>query len=669
MRSPTTSKLPAFLAALALLFAARALQCGANLADVAAFELFVAAWVVLPGCAFYARWRESEEDGLAFFGMACATGYALQALGYTLFKVLGIPGAFALWPLLGLPWIVALVRGRRAAVRAELPSWGQLALLLLVLGFALERVEVEPGSAWFTRAVLDPLFHLANTLEFRQHWPLTDPRVASLPLNYHFLGYTTAAGANQVLGIPVAELALRTGSLLAPLLCLLQVWNCARAYCGRASAGIVATLLVAIGTNLSAAIELAAPGAAQFVNASHSLEVNVFVSKTSPAGLMLFASLMLLVRREFARGGALVPGCLLACALAGLKGSCTPVVIGGLALDLLVRWLRRDESRVRALRQFVALGCASSLFLVWLTAGSGSYASSVFRVAPLWTEMNSGMWMRATYAAGFERGAAPFGFALVLLLPWLAFALGPSLAGGLVVLVRGGKALLLEHLWLWGTLLAGLVLALSLGSPGHNELAFLHPGQFALAVLGADAFTRFGAQRRTALALLVLAAPFLLGALIKMRDNRFGEHEFAALEAQNLPERRALEWMREHTESDALFVLDSGSLYVSAFAGRRAFHESTAYTPAAFEGRWVKEGWTWTLLPPSRAPEIDTTKLRERVVGGVPGALEELRARVPQAGAVYLLFETGQVPPDAMLAPHSEKVFANEAFELWRERR
>ena len=64
-----------------------------------------------------------EEDGLASFGMACALGYALQALGYALCKLLGTPWAFAFWPVLGLPWIVRLLRGARPAT--ALPSWGQ----------------------------------------------------------------------------------------------------------------------------------------------------------------------------------------------------------------------------------------------------------------------------------------------------------------------------------------------------------------------------------------------------------------------------------------------------------------------------------------------------------------------------------------------------------------
>src|SRR5262245_56080090 len=101
MSLPESRKLPAFLLALALLYAARALQCGAGPADVACFELFALGWIVLPGCAVYARWRAAEEDGLAFFGMACATGYALQALVYAVSKLAGAPFLYALLPLAG----------------------------------------------------------------------------------------------------------------------------------------------------------------------------------------------------------------------------------------------------------------------------------------------------------------------------------------------------------------------------------------------------------------------------------------------------------------------------------------------------------------------------------------------------------------------------------------
>ncbi len=52
-----TRRLFGFLLALALVFAARALQSGASLADTAAIELFVAGWILLPGWAFYAPRR------------------------------------------------------------------------------------------------------------------------------------------------------------------------------------------------------------------------------------------------------------------------------------------------------------------------------------------------------------------------------------------------------------------------------------------------------------------------------------------------------------------------------------------------------------------------------------------------------------------------------------
>jgi len=657
MRIP---KLSLFLLLLALLYAARALQCGASLADVVSFEFFALLWIVLPGCSAYARWRDPQEDGIAFFGMACATGYALQALGYACFKLLGIPGAFAFWPVLGLPWIVRLVRAPRSTI--ALPSWNQLALLLLVLAFALERCEIDPSSAWFTRAVVDPLFHLGNTVELRLHWPMSDPRIATQPLNYHFLGYAAAAGANQVLGTSLAEFVLRTGALLAPLFFVLQVWNVARALFGRASAGFVAALLIVIGTNLASAVGLASESLGQLLNASRSLDTALTISKTSPAGLMLFASLVPLVRRELARGGALVPGCLLALALAGLKGSIAPVLLAGLALDALVRWLRRDESRVRALRQLVVFGAASAVFVVWLTLGQGSYAGSIFRFAPLFAELNSGMWLGCVRQFGWERHPGVDLRAVLLLLPWIALALGPSIAGALVAQVRGGRAFLLEHLWLWGTLVAGLTLALAFGSPGHNELAFLHPGQVALALLAAGVFTSWEPR------LWLCAAPFVLGALVRTGENLARERRLLATPEENAPERRAMQWIRENTPPDALIVLDSPSLYVSAIAERRAFHESTAYTPAAYEMHWVHGDGGWTLLPPSLAPDIDKRHLRERLVAGEPGAREELRAALPNAAALYLLFEFGKVPDERTLVPHAERVFRNEAFELWRER-
>jgi hypothetical protein len=677
--TPSTSAresrvLAGFLVALALLFGARALQAGTSLGDALKLELFVALWIVLPGWAFYAGRRGADEDGLSALGMACASGFALQALASLLLRVLGLPYLMVFWPIVALPWVLRRAQQRRATAqepRPALPGGGQLALLLALLAFVLARTELLPGDSWFTTEAMDQLFHLGNAAEFARHWPLLDPRIATLPLNYHFLCYAAATGAEQALGLPLDEWMLRAGSLVAPLFLALQVWNCARLLSGRAAAGSAALLLLCVGPSLTSTTNLlfGAQNGLLF-NAQRSMEGALYLSKPSPVGMLLFAGLIPLVRRWLAGGPGLATSCLLALAMSGMKGSIGPVLLAGLALDALVRLLRRQESARRAWIQFAALALVSAVFTLWLSLGSGNFATAMFRYAPLASVETSGMYIRVLQLGHWTRDAEPVWLAALLAPFWLVLVLGPALLGAALCLAAR-RAAALEELWLWGTLLAGLALALGLAAPGNNELFFLHPGQIALAILAAGALAapfEDGRRLRAAI-LLVLALPWLLGGVLRIAETQGEERRTRELAASSASAQlEALHWLRDHTDPDALVLLRSNALYVSALAERRAFHESYLFSPEASLKRWSRGPRGWKLGPIVDEPVFDPDKLRERVVAGEQQALALLRARVPGTGRVYELFESGSAPTEASLAPHAERVFRNSAFEIWREK-
>jgi len=668
-----TRKLLCCLSGLALIFAVRAWQSGASLLDVAAIELFVAGWILLPGWAFYARRRGADEDGLFLLGMALACGFALEALAFMLLKALGLQGFIVLWPLVALPAVVRRLRAGRGAAGAHpaLPGLVHVLLLFALLCFVAARTELRPADAWFPRDAPDQFFHLGNAVELAYHWPLRDARVATHTLNYHFLCYALATGTQQVFGVGLPEMMLRAGSLLAPLLLSLQVWNAARSLCRSTTAGLVALLLLFVGSNITPAAAEFGPGAAMLFNVAPSMEGAIYLSRPSPAGMLLFVSLVPLVGRYLARGEGLLCACLLTCALSGMKGSIAPVLVAGLALDALVRVILRHPAARRSLIQLGALTLCCSVFVVWLSLGGGSFAGAMFRFAPLTVIETSGMYLRTLALNGWVRESEPRWLVWAILPCWVALEFGPPLLAGVLRLVRE-RARELEHLWLWGVLIAGCALAFGLGAPANNQLFFLHPGQLGLALLAAGViaapfrFARPG-DRWRALAWLLLAAPWLCGGVLRLCKSLNDEAEARRIAATSYgPELEALRWIRQHTQRDALVVAHSNLLYVSALAERRCFHESLLFVPETSVLRWKMTERGWRLQSNPGWPEVDPDRLRERLVAGEPGVRAELARRVGGASAVYLLFEPGGAPPQAQLESHSERVFANAGFHVWR---
>jgi hypothetical protein len=497
--------------------------------------------------------------------------------------------------------------------------------------------------------------------------------VATHELKYHFLCYALSTGAKQVFGVGLPELMLRAGALLTPLLLALQVWNSARSLCRNTTAGLVALLFVFVGSNITPAAAEFGPGAGMLFNAAPSMEGAIYLSRPSPAGMLLFVSLAPLIGRYLARGEGLLTTCLLAGVLSGMKGSIAPVLVAGLALDALVRMLLRHSTARRALIQLALVALCCSVFMVWLALGGDNFAGAMFRFAPLTVVENSGMYMRVLTLEGWVRDSEPRWLVWAMLPWWVALEFGPPLLAG-VLRVWRGRARELEHLWLWGVLLAGIALAFGLGAPANNQLFFLHPGQLGLAMLAAGviaaplSFERRG-DRWRALGWLLLAAPWLCGGVLRLAKSLKDEADARAIAATSFgPELEALGWIREHTEKDALVVAHSSMLYVSALAERRCFHESLLFVPETSMMRWkmTDRGWKLRILG---WPDMDPDRLRERVVAGEPGARAELARRTGGASAVYLLFEPGAEPPPETLEAHSERVFANAGFHVWREKR
>ncbi len=677
----------AFALGLFGLMALRAVSNEASTAEVLAYGLFLAAYVVLPGWLAYRLLGAPDDDWLMALGMGWMLGHVIQLGSYLALKCVGASGLYAYFPIVLLPLAaLGLGRARPSAQRAP-PRPGHVVLLFGILALAVGRTPILPY--WWLAGWPDFLFHVGNAAELKHHWPLSDPRLAGEALNYHFFSYAFPAGASQVTGIPVAALMQRLAASALPVLLGLQVFNAGRAYGRSAAAGLLGAALVVLHADVAATL-LPLLGLGKFSGGFNSyLDVGIYGSLSTALGLASFASLAIALRR-WLTGARPDPRSLglaaaLAAAASGVKGSVMPVVLA--ALGGLLAWtgLVRRRPSGRALAATLLLGLAAAPMTLYLALGPGSYASGMFVIEPLQAMSSS-----AFYKEIAARLPAPDAWLTPLVAPlWMLGYLGVGALAGLFLLWRERRRLDDAQRWLALVFAAGLAPSLLLTAPGHSQIFFLYNGQLALTVLG-GAWLASQARPRTrrgvvlALALLVLALPMLGGAAWEIgarveRDWSFRPRA-AVLEADYA---EGLRWIRETTAPTDLFVTQHGFILVSAFGERRVFYETDYFTAAAHARRAPGNRYGSRTRKKETEPFAGRERAFRRFLSG-PGLedVRALRAFASDAGESYLVVDDVttlvgigwghyrvQAPPrpdrfeaNPLLLP----VFSNRALRIYR---
>jgi hypothetical protein len=684
------------------LLATRALAARAGAIETAGVALYLAAFIAWPGCAAWSKIASNPGDALQRLGMGLALGVVLQGAVFFGLHLFRLEPWFVLHPLLGFAF---LRRDRSRATASVEPAIPRAALLALAVfaAVAVLRAPLVPPDSWWRSQNLDLEFHAGNAAEFLHHWPLRDPRVAGLPLNYHFGSYALLAGASTMFGIPVADLVMTHLAAFAPLLLVLQVFNAGRALQGSAWSGVIAAALIALHVDLGAGLaDLGIAGADEFRVQSY-LAAGIWSSPSTSLGLVLFSSLCAVVF-EMLRGPTswreAVSSGAFAVAASAVKGSVMPVAVGGLGLALLVGLLR-GITRDRLMRCFAWIAIVSAPMTLRLMLGEGSYATAMFRWAPMRAMEAKGAYPRIASWIASPNESTPAWLELVLAPLWFLVFLGPAAIGAVLAFVDGWRRRDPARLWLAGCCAVGLGLALTLAADGYSQLFFAYTAQIGLAIAAGDGCARVAELGSRAIAtrtepgsrmravrigaLVLFCAPFALASIGALKAAcayilapRIGEPREAALA------REGFAWLRSHTDAGAIVVARHDAMLVSCFAERRSLHETERYTPRYHDGRWIKVDGEWILGPVKRAAETSTRRLRDELFSEpTTAALDQLRAIAPDASEVYVLcdaiknvrnaegaFDLRAVPSPAC-APLAEsrlleKVFENAVVAIYR---
>ncbi|NUW36463.1 hypothetical protein HTZ77_34390 [Nonomuraea sp. SMC257] len=472
---------------------------GVGARDTAAFALYVALALALPGLlwarALYGRAHALPEQ----VALGLSLGYAIEVLTYLPARALGLPLLVLAWPLgtYALFLAVPRLRGhwRRGPGARPAPLWWSWTLALVMIavvalvaaGFYARQPLTWPA---LLSSSVDMPFHLALTGELRNHVPPTMPSVAGEPLAYHWFVYAHLAAAGRITGIEPAVVLFRLAVLpmLAAFVVLLGMVGRRLTGSRRVAAGAVAATVFVAAPGLYTG---SVPGLLTWTPPYS------WASPTQTFGALLFAPVMLLLLDLSGAGRrgrgwwALLTVMLVA--LAGAKATYLPLLAAGLLVVAVVEAVTRFRVPRRA-AAVLGLTVACLAFAHVVLFGG---ARQGIVVDPL--SMVRVTWRNLTGVSAAEPVAWPAALGATLLC-----LLGAAVAwcGALGLLCRPRLLARPPVVLALGMSAAGLGAALLLGHPSLSQGYFLQavfPYLAMLACLGLAVAVRT-ARLRPALA-------------------------------------------------------------------------------------------------------------------------------------------------------------------------
>lgn len=650
----------------------RPLDHGTPLPTVLVFWAFALGLVVLPGVAL-ARTARLAPDGdhWLLVGQGATLGLALHGLAFLLGRSLGAPPLLPA-SLLASAALASLLLARRRAAPEAGPGRAAPLAASLTLAAALGAVLVQPLfslSSFDAGIPFDLLFHAGNAAEVRHRLPLEDPRVAGIPLRYHFLAYALPIDAADQAGAPLVDTLLGIAPLLSIALLTLQVSNAGRVLFGSGLAGGVGAAIVVFHADPGPLL-----GLERGAFNSH-LAAGLYGSPTTVTGLVLLCGLAIALARWVAAGARteLSATVVLAAATAAAKTTVLPVALaatGLAAARALVVGRRREASRWAVA---TAAGAAVGVPLtLWQSQGEASYGSLV-RLLPADAFLTSELARRLGLPSD---GSGPlpvllFGFAL-----WAVGYLGIGGVGAACWLARRREAFSEGQAWALGVAGVGLAGGFLLAVPGLSQLFLAYNAQLFLALFaGAAIATLASGPRRSALA----AAALLAAAAIPVAHH-VAQAVPAALRADGAARRReitpaareyaaGLAWLRSHATRDAVVFAGNPSLVLSALGEVRTFYEDPAYTArgqAAGPGRDPFPERTVVLGGLLRRPDPVSVGAARAAVGAGPRILVVADHVATQMPSGYVVAQPRPVPPRRLLPDRSFTLrFANGVMHVY----
>ncbi|MFI5935059.1 hypothetical protein [Actinoplanes sp. NPDC051494] len=371
-------------------------------AQVAVYATYLVLGIVLPGTLVHRALRGSRGNLPEDLGLGAATGLLVQLLGWALAAATGLQQMLWCWPVLVLVAFLAvpsLRRHWRIAEPQPLPlrwSWLICAGLLFVIAWGVNAWQNVPLPPVHAEYYVDLMYHLALVHEMTRSMPFEVPQLAGDALRYHYLSDADMAAASMITGLSPELVLMRLWMVPIGATALLVVATLAREVSGKWWAGPLAGTVAFIGSPLSLGAPVSAYGNSSLVFASPSQTYAMPL-----LGLLTLIAVDVLRRRALGPAWFLAPVLALACA--GSKSSALPPLVAGLALAVVMLWIR-DRVFPRAAAGLLVAVLIPMLVGAKLFAGGGAGTLGVQPFSVL-------RWMDPySRTLGSSDGIAPNGF-------------------------------------------------------------------------------------------------------------------------------------------------------------------------------------------------------------------------------------------------------------------
>ena len=670
--SPATLVLASLVAATIVI---RPLAHGVPAATILAFWATTLGQAVLPGMLLVRGARLCAADASLLLGQGATLGLALQGLAMLAGRALSAPWLPSLVAIAAAGVGLGLAR-RGAPVR---PAASERGAATLTLAVALAAALLQPlASAQRLDAPLpfDLLFHAGNAAELRHRWPLENPRVAGIPLNYHLLAYALPVEAADLAQAPVADPLLALAPLLWVTLLALQAANAGRVLLGSASAGALGAAVLLLHTDPGGFF-----GLARGAFNSH-LATGIYGSPSTLCGLVLLAGIVIALEAWLvdARRSRLASLLVLALATSAAKTTVLPVVLAGVAvawLHALVLARRTELSRLAL--AFAVMAAAGAPWTLWQTGGGDESYTAIVRFTPGTAFSTSAFAGAIARAVGTEQLPAALvapAFAL-----WLIGYLGLAGVAATLWLVRHRGAQSPLQVFSLGVIAAGAVLGLVLDVPGLSQLFLLYNGQLLLSLFAGAALAEAPAwpwRRAPTLATAALVGFFALPSLAQLvwglpatmrADLAAAAHSPSPIERDYAA---GLAWLRARASRDSVVFADNPSLLLSAIGEVRLYYENGLYTARAWHAGPAREPWPERAALQQRLlrrPDIAVMNEARRAVGPrvrLLIAADAVQSRI-EAGFVYAA--PGPVPARRFFPPELfERPYVSATLQVYEAR-
>lgn len=469
---------------------------GVSIGQIARYGAYQSIFVIGPGWMAYRWFRPHDGWLLRRVAFSWALGYALECAWFMATAAVGLRPAFFAFPALVAGATLALRHDadRRLTPGPGLPR-GSVCTLAAVCVVALACVGVQyfgtsplPDRVASVSYGLDSVWNLSLAAEAAHHWPVSDPTVAGTALAYHLFATFDVAATSQVTGLSLSTSLFRLWPVpLVVLVCLqLCVFGATvsrRAWVGPAAAGIVV-----LGSELNLDPHVG------YKFANELSDDIVAISPSFLLGVVFFVPVLLVLvdlvvdrswsRREMGLLALLLFGC------AGAKATILPVLVGGLVLLLVWRFLR--ERRMHP-PTFIALGFAACVYVaasLLVYDAAGSYGLSFDPPGAV----------RQMPALALFTPDPPGGLPGVM--DWMV-AGGLGLAGAYALFLLGAAAYLRRERPLPIAVVLLISIALAGAAPfllfthyGFSQVFFIQYGLVAIAPVSADGLLWIGGELR-----------------------------------------------------------------------------------------------------------------------------------------------------------------------------